>query len=147
MKRIPTLCTVVFLVVTLAGSVGLQSSESDTSSDKLLIRKAVVELYIKGLQIRDFELIKDICTPDALLMSVGDEDKLQVTTLDTWSKRFDPGNPPFQTLDYSILRIDTAGTAAQVKILFILNGARRVTDFLHLLKIEGRWRVVNIIDF
>jgi hypothetical protein len=39
-----------------------------------------------------------------------------------------------------------AGTAAQVKILFIVDGSRRVTDFLNLLKLKGRWRVVNIID-
>lgn len=80
-------------------------------------------------------------------MSTRRDNTLSVTTLDRWSKRFDPKNPPFKTLDYSIIKIDREGTAAQVKILFIVNGKNRVTDYLHLLKIEGTWRIVNIIDY
>ena len=148
MKRTSAVYLVVFLLgIIPVASAGLQADESDKTSDELLIREAVVALYIKGLQTRDFELIRAVCIPEAVLMSVGDDDKLHVTSLDTWSKRFDPKKPPFETLDYTILRIDTAGTAAQVRILFIVDGNKRVTDFLNLLKVEGRWRVVNIIDF
>ena len=145
MKRTSKISAAVFLsAIFLIVSVGLQADESN---DEMLIREAVTELYIKGLQIRDFKLIRDICIPETVLMSTGGDNKLHVTSLDTWSKRFDPDNPPFQSLDYSILRIDTVGSAAQVKILFIVDGDSKVTDFLHLLKLEGRWRVVNIIDF
>jgi hypothetical protein len=51
------------------------------------------------------------------------------------------------TLEYKIEKIDFAGTAAQVKILFIINGNNKIYDFLNMLKIDGSWRIVNIIDY
>lgn len=147
MRNTQMLFALVLVIVTLAVPVGGQPGESDALNDELLIRESIVELYVKGLRVRDFELIRTICIPEAVLMGIGDDDKLHVTSLDKWESRFDPNNPPFQSLDYSILKIDAVGTAAQVKILFIVDGSRRVTDFLNLLKLEGRWRVVNIIDF
>ena len=111
------------------------------------IHRAVTDFYFKGLKERDFSLIRTICVPGAVLMSAGRDGKLRITTLDKWSKRFDPENPPFKSLAHSIVKVDREGTAAQVKILFIVDGKNRVIDYLHLLKIEGTWRIVNIIDF
>ncbi len=126
---------------------GHQSERQDIVDDDILIHRTVTDYYIKGLQSRDFDLIRTICIPEAVLMSAGRDNKLHVTTLDRWSKRFDPENPPFKTLDYSIIKIDREGTAAQVKILFIVDEKTRVVDYLNLLKIEGDWRIVNIIDY
>lgn len=111
------------------------------------IRSVVVNLYSKGLQIRDFSLIREICIPDAKLMGVNREGGLNVTTLDRWSKRFDPKNPPFKKLEYEILHIDRVGTAAQVKIQFLVDSKNFITDYLHMLKIKNEWKIVNIIDF
>lgn len=111
------------------------------------IQKTVENLYIKGLQIRDFELIKSICIPEAKLMGRNHKGKLNVTSLEKWSKRFDPNNPPFKSLDYSIVKIDREGTSAQVKILFLVDSKKYITDFLHMLKIEEKWKIVNIIDY
>ena len=146
MKRTSTYGIALLLGIIPVAWLGLESN-TDESADEVLIRETVVELYVKGLQSRDFELIRTICIPEAVLMSVGSDDKLRVTSLDTWSKRFAPAPSPFERLDYTILSIDAAGTAAQVKILFMVDGNRRVIDYLNMLKIEGRWRVVNIIDF
>lgn len=125
----------------------LNNNYQEIEIDELLIEKAVEDLYIKGLQVRDFNLIRTICIPEAKLMSTGRDGRLHVTTLDTWSKRFDPENPPFKQLEYSIVKVDSEGTAAQVKILFIVDSNRRVTDYLHMLKLDGQWRIVNIIDY
>ena len=122
------------------------SENKETPPEELAIRQAVESLYIKGLQVRDFELIRTICVPEAVLMSSGRDNKLNVTNLDKWSKRFDPENPPFESLDYSIVSVDVDGTAAQVEILFVIDGERRVTDYLNMLKLDGNWRIVNIID-
>jgi hypothetical protein len=81
----------------------------------------VEDLYIKGLLSRDFGLITTVCIPQALLLSSDREGKLHTTTLEQWSKRFDLQNPPFQKLDYCIVKIDRAGSAAQVKILFLVD--------------------------
>ncbi len=104
-------------------------------------------MYIKGLKDRNFELIESICIPECVHMSTGTEGDLHVATLEKWSKRFDPQNPPFKELSSCILKIDREGTAAQVKILFIVDKKTRVTDYLHMLKLGGEWRIVNIIDF
>lgn len=121
--------------------------ENRTDSEKTMIKNAVEGLYIKGLKERKFDLIANICIPEAKLMGVNRSNHLNVTTLKKWSKRFDPQNPPFKKLDYKIAKIDREGTAAQVKIKFLVDGKRKVTDYLHMLKIDNRWRIVNIIDF
>ncbi len=111
------------------------------------IKRAVEDLYIKGLKIRGFNLITTICIPEAKLMSTGRDGKLHITTLERWSKRFDPSNPPFKSLEYQISKVDFKGTAAQVRIDFVVDSLREVTDYLHLLKLEGQWRIVTIIDY
>lgn len=124
-----------------------QKGNHSAFEDEVLIKRAVENLYIKGLQTRDFDLITAICIPQTLLMSADEEGKLHVTTLERWSKRFDPKNPPFAHLDSCVVKIDRKGSAAQVKISFLVDSKREVTDFLHMLKIEGQWRIVNIIDY
>jgi len=116
-------------------------------SEEELIEQAVNGHYIRGLRLRDFDLIRTVCVPEARLMSVGADGVLRVTTLEQWSRRFDPAHPPFQNLDADILKIDRVGTAAQVKIRFVVDSTREVVDFLHMLKVDDRWRVVNITDF
>jgi hypothetical protein len=128
-------------------AAAVQASERSPVEEELQIQQTVEDLYIKGLISRDFSLITTVCMPQALLMSADKEGKLHTTTLERWSKRFDPQNPPFQKLDYCIVKIDSEGSAAQVKISFLVDSNRYVTDFLHMLKIEGKWRIVNIIDY
>ena len=143
MTKIVSVCSLV--LVALLAPVG--AGPSSRENEETLIKKAVEDLYIKGLQTRDFGLIEAVCIPEARLMSAGRDDELHLTTLQEWSKRFDPNNPPFNKLDYSIVKIDREGTAAQVRIAFTMDSSRHVTDFLHMLKLGGKWRIVNIIDF
>lgn len=116
----------------------------DTEESK--IKEAVEDLYIRGLKIRDFSLILTLCTSETKLMGAGEDGLLRVTTLERWAKRFDPAKPPFKKLEYEITKIDVVGTIAQVRIDFLVDSKTPITDFLHMVKIEGRWRIVNIID-
>jgi hypothetical protein len=143
MTKIISICLLGLVVLLAPLDAGQQSHENEEE----LIKKAVEELYIKGLQTRDFGLIETVCIPEAHLMSAGRDGELHDTTLEKWSKRFDPNNPPFKKLDYSIVKIDREGSAAQVRIAFTVDSSRHVTDFLHMLKLGGEWRIVNIIDF
>ncbi len=123
-----------------------QQLEETPAMEEALVEQAVEEFYIRGLRMRDFDLIRAICLPEAVLMSVRSDGSLSVTTLDRWSQRFDPANPPFRQLQSSIVKIDREGTAAQVKILLLVDGETHVTDFLQMLKVDGRWRIAGIID-
>ena len=51
-------------------------------------------------------------------MGINQKGQLNVTTLEKWSKKFDPQSPPFKSLNYRFLKINREGNAAQVKILF-----------------------------
>lgn len=139
---------VIGTILIIASFISLvQAQELNSVEDEIAVKTAVEDYYIKGLQTRDFNLIRNICIREEIMMGVRDNGEMNVTTLDKWSKRFDPENPPFNLLDYVISRIDVEGTAAQVKILFIVNGKTRVTDFLHMLKVKGEWKIVNVIDY
>lgn len=143
MKK-PTM--ILFLSLILIQASAAQSL-NDSINEVNSIKNAVEQFYVKGLKTRDFSLIRTICIKDAILYGVKTDKSLNVTTLDKWSERFDPNNPPFKSLDYQFKKIDSEGTAAQVKILFIINGKTEIYDYLNLLKIDDRWRIVNIIDY
>jgi len=119
---------------------------SARETEKEEVWNAVENYYIKGLKTRDFSLITSICIPEARLYGVRSDNSLAETTLQSWSKRFDPENPPFKTLTAEIIKTDVQGTAAQVAIRFVMDG-REIHDFLNLLKVEGMWRIINIIDY
>ena len=137
------------LLVYLAALLALFPPNMATAQDteEAAIRAAVEGLYVRGLAERDFSLITEICVRETVLMSADAEGLIHVTTLSEWEPRFDPANPPFKSLDAKIARVDIQGTAAQVRVDFVLNGDRPVTDFLNLLKIGGKWRIVNVIDY
>jgi len=50
-------------------------------------------------------------------------------------------------LEYEITKIDFEGTAAQVKIKFLVNDETTIYDYLNLLKVSGCWRIVDIKDY
>ncbi len=104
------------------------------------------ELYVRGLETRDFFLIRAACTPDALLLGVDGQGGLDRVRLDDWTPRFDPADPPFRELAFTIARVDQNGVAAQVRIDFVMDGDRLITDYLNMLRLRDEWRIVNIID-
>ena len=115
-------------------------------AEEALIRSAVQDYYVEGIRTRNFDLIRAVCVPEAVLMGVRPDGGIGITTLDVWSNRFDPANPPFQSLGAEITRIDRSGEAAQVRIDFLIDHERPITDYLQMLKMAGHWRIVNIVD-
>ena len=136
----------MLMVLSVAPGSAVTTEDAALAADKDLIRVAVEDFYVRALKTRDFSLIEAVCIAEAKLMSTGRDGALRITTLERWSRRFDPDDPPFQHLSHSIEKIDVVGTAAQVKIQFVIDHERPVTDFLSMLKIDGRWRISHIID-
>jgi len=139
LKSLPTLF--LFFLLSVIQCYG-QSPQVDENK----VKEAVEHDYIAGLKSRDFKLIERICIDEAKLYGVRADGSLGITTLEQWSRRFDPENPPFKSLESEITKIDLVGDAAQVKIRFVMDG-REIHDLLNLLKVEGRWRIINIIDY
>jgi len=141
-KRVQRYLTLILLILLVAEPCSGQSQQSEET----LLEDAVNNYYIKGLESRNFALIESICIDEAKLYGVRPDGSLGITTLEKWSKRFDPENPPFKSLKSEITKVDVVGNAAQVKIRFLMDG-REIYDLLNLLKIHGRWRIVNMIDY
>ncbi len=119
----------------------------DSVDEMQAISDAVEKYYIGGIISRDFSLIRSICIEETKMYGIRKDGSLSSTTLDKWSEKFDPENPPFNSLDYQIEKVDFTGTAAQVKIRFIINGSNVVYDYLNMLKINNHWKIINIIDY
>ena len=146
MSRLRVVPLVVVQLLTTAFLLAAGEDRSPKPDVEREILRTVEELYVEGLRIRDFDRIRSICWPDTRLMGVRRDGTPNTTTLDEWSRRFDPDDPPFETLEHTIRSIHVAGTAAQVQIRFVIDGDRVITDYLQLLKIDDRWRIVHIID-
>ena len=140
-------CIIIRIILLVLTLPLVAESASQLTKEDNRITTAVESLYIKGLEIRDFSLIRKICIDETRLYSIRPDSSLNITTLDNWSKRFNPNSPPFKSLDYEILKVDFEGNAAQVKIKFIVDKKHVIHDFLNMLKINGEWRIVNIIDY
>lgn len=133
---------ILLLAIMLVGMPFFHAMAQDA---ELRVRQ-VAESYIKGIDTRDFKFIRDVCHPTAKLMGADREGELRVTTLDDWSKNFVPGQKRFDSLKADIKYVNVVRTIAQVRIDFVVNGDRSITDFLHVAKIKGRWLILNIID-
>ncbi len=107
-------CLMFFVSVDLKAS---QEKELVSINEEIIIKKVIIEEYIAGIIKRDFDLIRKICIPEVRLMNAR-RGKIYITSLEKWSKRFDPNNPQLRDCEAQILKIDREGTAAQVKILF-----------------------------
>jgi len=139
LKSLPTLFLFFLLSV-------IQCYGNSPQVEENKVKDAVENYYITGLKTRNFKLIKSICIDEAKLYGVRTDGSLGITTLEQWSRGFDPENPPFKSLESEITKVDLVGNAAQVKIRFVMDG-REIHDLLNLLKVEGRWRIINIIDY
>ncbi len=153
MRLVFSIVVATLIGLTVSASPGEEPSKKPSptvlsdSEEEALIRESVEVKYVGGLKTRNFNLIRSVCLEETKLMNAGDDGKLNVITLERWSKGFDPSKPPFKSLDHSILKIDRVGSAAQVKLLLTVDASKKIVDFLHMLKIDGEWKIAHIIDY
>jgi hypothetical protein len=124
------------LTITLVAPVSGQPADADEAA----IRDTI-QAYFKGDLDRDVESLKKAFHPTAVLMTVGEGGALAVLTQPDWHARVRQ-TPDRERPTPQVLQIDRAGNAAMAKTrLTFPHGA--FTDFLSLLKIQGKWTVVN----
>ncbi len=103
----------------------------------------VIQNYFQGYQMADSSLIKKAFHPDTRLLSA-DQGKLDVTEMSSWLSNLESRRTrgDIRKGALSILSIDETHEAATVK-LKIRFKTSEFTDYLSLLKIEGRWIIVG----
>lgn len=105
----------------------------------------VIQNYFQGYQHADTALIQKAFHSDTKLLSV-DEGKLDVTEMKDWLKNLEDRklSGDIRIGELKILALDVTDFAASAKIQITFPN-RVFTDYLSLLKIDGRWQIVGKI--
>lgn len=105
----------------------------------------VIQDYFEGYQKADVGLIQKAFHQDTRLLSI-DEGKLDVTEMKDWIKNLEDrhlrGDIRKGRLTITSIDVTNDTAVAKLKIRF---EAFEFTDYLSLLKIEGKWLVVGKI--
>ena len=112
-------------------------------SDHSLIEKTV-SYYLDGGTNNDFETLKKAFHETATMKYIGGEGYTEVNALEFFGSRMKPG--PKQDRITRISSIDIAGNAANAR-LEIEYPTFTFIDYMHLLKINGEWKIVSKIFF
>lgn len=129
---------IALTALTLTSSLGLLLSGSTHDADLVEIEK-VVGYYLDAGRVGDPDLLRQAFHDSARLQFVKDDEYGQWTAAEYigWRK-------PGKTSQYEsrILSVDCAGDAAVVKAEMVFETVAFV-DYLSLLRIDGRWWIVN----
>lgn len=104
---------------------------------------AVVHLYVDGMAFANEAALRKAFHPNASI--VGNyEDSVEWLTRDAFISAIVEGGaaPPDSQPFMDVEMIEITGDAASVKVVDEFAGSRH-TDYLTLLKVEGRWLIIN----
>jgi uncharacterized protein (TIGR02246 family) len=128
----------------LACVIALQSLPAQaTSSDDAEVRR-VVDRYLYGLKHNDITAFKEAFRPDAKLLFVKGDGTMGELTQEKWYEGFAPVAGKVEDGELRIASVEVTRDAASVKVVEEYPKSR-YTDYLSLLKLQGRWWIVNKI--
>lgn len=121
----------LFFFFLLLGNVSLAQTNDQEEIEK------VIQLYLRVTDYKDSTAISEAFHPEAKLMSVTKSGELkQMTQAEWWQRVSRIANPTVRRSKISIL--DISGISATVKVEF-----EQSTDQISLLKLNGKWKIVN----
>ncbi len=125
-----------------------------TQNDTLLIREAVLD-YLEGLEYNDTLRVEKALHPDLAKRVIGKDenkkeklDNMTAATLLYYTKTFDytklykAGVDPKEPLKVEVILFDVSHNIATVKAI---QNKFAFFDYIHLGKINGEWKIVNIL--
>src|SRR5262249_25293501 len=119
---------------------------SMTGTDDLKIIEGVIQSYLDGLYEGDAGKIASVFHPTSALTSVTNEGELDITPRDKWLDKIRARPSPKQqglSRHDHVLTIDLVSpTMANVKLKCAIP-PRFFTDQLSLLKVGGRWQIIQ----
>jgi Putative lumazine-binding len=123
--------------------INSQVSNAVQSGDEADIKR-VVNDYFEGFKKADFDQLRRAFHPECRVFSAG-KGKVSVFSQEDWYGALDRMPPEImERLDpkSKILSIDVSGSAAVVKTNIRFPEVN-YTDFLSMLKVDGKWIIVN----
>jgi hypothetical protein len=118
-------------------------SASAQTPDETAVR-TVVEKYLHGLKFNDTTRLHQAFWPEAKLYYVNKPGGLGEWTQKSWYAGFKANAGKEEKGDLRIASVDVTRDVASVKVVEDYPGSR-YTDYLNLVRLQGRWWIVNKI--
>ena len=128
----------LFALVTAAlvpGQVRAQQSDS-------VAVRAVLERYLRGLKFNDTMALREAFWPEAKLFYVGKDGKVGEWTQKSWYASFAGNVGKEEAGELRVTSLEVTRDMAVAKIVEDYPKSR-YTDYVTLLKLQGRWWIVN----
>lgn len=114
---------------------------AQSTSDEEKVRQTV-QTYLHGLKFNDVASLREAFYPEANLYFVKKDGSLGQLTQEQWYKGFEASAGREEEGELKVVAVDVTGNAASVKVRE--EYAKSVyTDYVSLLKLGGRWKIVN----
>lgn len=105
--------------------------------------RAVIEEYVAACRVRSVERLKAIFHPDAIMSGYLMEQQLVGSPQPFWDALVHaPADPPGARYEAQITSVDIVGRIASVTLKEQGFLGLSFTDYFHLVKIDGQWRIV-----
>ena len=139
----PQLLLVTLLVVAAPTIVRAQTDSASRKQADSAVR-AVVQRYLHGLKFNDTVSLHEAFWPEARLFAIRPNGQINELTQAKWYTMFEKSAGKEEKGDLRIASVDVTDKAAAVKVVEDYPDSR-YTDYLNLLRIDGRWWIVNKI--
>jgi len=106
---------------------------------------SVIETYLEGCKLADSSGMQSAFDPRGTLWSVDPDGNLSGGSIQLLFDALDQDMDPSPDANAVVVRIDIVGTAASARIDTDNLIGITFTDFFHLLKVHGSWKVVSKI--
>lgn len=135
--RIASITSLLIFTLTLSNTATAQSSAEEYPAVA-----QTVNYYLEGGTNNDFEMLKKAFHETATMKYINGGEYVEVNALAFFEKGMKPGPPQKRTT--RIVSIDVSENAAFAK-LEIEYPTFTFVDYMHLLKVDGKWLIVSKI--
>lgn len=152
MKKIISLTFIVFAF--LFGNL-TNAQTTTVEKEQQLIKEVIQSAYVEGLQNEgNVDKIDKGFHPAFNLLGIGKGDQIWSLPIYTWREMaladVESGKKPKTDegiVTVNFLSVDVTGTAAVVKLEFLVDGQKKYIDYMSLYKFESGWKIVNKIFY
>lgn len=151
MKKLTILALSMFFFISFAAQAQIATLDEEQTA----ITKVIQSAYVEGLQNEgNADKIDAGFHPGFNLLGIGQGQQMWQLPIYNWKEKalddVKEGKKPRtgeKEVTVNFLSVDVTGTAAVVKLEFLVGGKKTYVDYLSLYKFEGQWKIVNKIFY
>jgi len=144
MKRRLISVPLILVVLAFAGFTGVALHAQTPAPDDRIAVRAVVDTYLHGLKFNDVDSLKKAFWPEAKLFFTKADGTLGQLTQAEWYAGFAQAAGKESKADLKVAALEVTNDAATVKVVETYPSSR-YTDYLSLIRFNGKWQIVNKI--